>query len=204
MISTHISCDHNTYHIRFRDTWLQREKEATRPFTFQPKALEMFENQYKSELLIRSHPRGRGFESLQVHQTRFGRTPISSAAVSPCSVRPDPQQKSAVLGVIPRRRFFAIRTFDFRYFSCYNGCKNKQEVIQIHFFPYTVRPCATGADFLAGVKFPYISIKEELQKLRLIPHKFPLFFGILPKKRNKKSTNRYIGNAGKLILICYN
>ena len=68
MISTHISCDHNTYHIRFRDTWLQREKEATRPFTFQPKALEMFENQYKSELLIRSHPRGRGFESLQVHQ----------------------------------------------------------------------------------------------------------------------------------------
>ena len=71
MISTHISCDHNTYHIRFRDTWLQREKEATRPFTFQPKALEMFENQYKSELLIRSHPRGRGFESLQVHQEKL-------------------------------------------------------------------------------------------------------------------------------------
>ena len=61
------SCDHNTYHIRFRDTWLQREKEATRPFTFQPKAPEMAKNQYKSELLIRSHPRGRGFESLQVH-----------------------------------------------------------------------------------------------------------------------------------------
>ncbi|MDR4018245.1 MAG: hypothetical protein Q3X19_06780, partial [Oscillospiraceae bacterium] len=38
-----------------------------RPFTFQPKAPEMFENQYKSELLIRSHPRGRGFESHQVH-----------------------------------------------------------------------------------------------------------------------------------------
>ena len=74
MISTHISCDHNTYHIRFRDTWLQREKEATRPFTFQPKALEMFENQYKSELLIRSHPRGRGFESLQVHQHNIIRT----------------------------------------------------------------------------------------------------------------------------------
>ena len=71
MISTHISCDHNTYHIRFRDTWLQREKEATRPFTFQPKALEMFENQYKSELLIRSHPRGRGFESLQVHHEKL-------------------------------------------------------------------------------------------------------------------------------------
>lgn len=69
MISTHISCDHNTYHIRFRDTWLQREKEATRPFTFQPKALEMFENQYKSELLIRSHRGGRGFESLRVHHT---------------------------------------------------------------------------------------------------------------------------------------
>ena len=68
MISTHISCDHNTYHIRFRDTWLQREKEATRPFTFQPKALEMFENQYKSELLIRSHPRGRRFDPVQVHQ----------------------------------------------------------------------------------------------------------------------------------------
>ena len=141
MISTHISCDHNTYHIRFRDTWLQREKEATRPFTFQPKALEMFENQYKSELLIRSHPRGRGFESLQVHQnenrpkgrfsfcrgpagvevypplrgkslqvhqTGIGRTPISSAAASPWSVRSDPQQKSAVLEVIPRRRFFYI------------------------------------------------------------------------------------------------
>ena len=151
-----------------------------------------------------SHPRGRGFESLQVHQTRFGRTPISSAAVSPCSVRSDPQQKSAVLGVIPRRRFFAICTFDFRYFSCYNGCRNEQEVIQIHFFPYTVRPCATGADFLAGVNFPYISIKGELQKLRLIQHEFPLFFGILPKKRNKKSTNKHIGNTGKLILICYN
>ena len=70
MISTHISCDHNTYHIRFRDTWLQREKEATRPFTFQPKALEMFENQYKSELLIRSHRGGRGFESLRVHHIK--------------------------------------------------------------------------------------------------------------------------------------
>ncbi len=115
----------------------------------------------------------------------IGRTPISSAAVLPCSVRSDPQQKNAVSEVIPRRRFFAICTFDFRYFSCYNGCKNKQEVIQIHFFPYTVRPCATGADFLAGVKFPYISIKGELQKLRLISHEFPLFFGILPKKRNK-------------------
>ncbi len=115
----------------------------------------------------------------------IGRTPISSAAVSPCSVRSDPQQKNAVLEVIPRRRFFAIRTFDFRYFSCYNDCRNKQEVIQIHLFPYTVCPCATGANFLVGVKFPYISIKGELQKLRLIPHKFPLFFGILPKKRNK-------------------
>ena len=132
-----------------------------------------------------SHPRGRGFESLQVHQTRFGRTPTFSVAVSPCSVRSDPQQKSAVLEVIPRRCFFAIRTFAFCYFSCYNDCRKEQEVIQIHFFPYTVRPCATGADFLAGVKFPYISIKGELQKLRLIPHKFPLFFGILPKKRNK-------------------
>ena len=151
-----------------------------------------------------SHPRGRGFESLQVHQTRFGRTPISSAAVLPWSVRSDPQQKSAVLEVIPRRRFFTICTFAFCYFSCCNDCRKEQEVIQIHFFPYTVCPCATGADFLAGVKFPYISIKGKLRKLRLIPHKSPLFFGILPKKRNKKSTNRYIGNAGKLILICYN
>ena len=113
-------------------------------------------------------------------------------------------KKRAVLGVIPRRRFFAIRTFAFCYFSCYNGCRKEQEVMQIHLFPYTVRPCATGAEFLASVKFPYIPIKEELQKLRLIPHEFPLFFGILPKKRNKKSTNRYIGNAGKLILVCYN
>ena len=67
MSSRLFSRDHNTYHRRFRDTWLQREKEATRPFTFQPKALETVKNQYKSELLIRSHPRGRGFESLQVH-----------------------------------------------------------------------------------------------------------------------------------------
>ena len=58
-----LSHDHNTYHRRFRDTWRKWAKEVTRPFTFQPKALEMFENQYKSELLIRSHPRGRGFES---------------------------------------------------------------------------------------------------------------------------------------------
>ena len=134
----------------------------------------------------------------------IGRTPISSAAVSPCSVRSDLQQKSAVLGVIPRRRFFAICTFDFRYSSCYNGCRKEQEVIQIHLFAYTVRPCATGADFLAGVKFPYISIKGKLRKLRLILHKSPLFFGILPKKRNKKSTNGHIGNTGKLILMCYN
>ena len=67
MSSRLFSRDHNTYHRRFRDTWLQREKEATRPFTFQAKAAEMAKNQYKSELLIRSHPRGRGFESLQVH-----------------------------------------------------------------------------------------------------------------------------------------
>ena len=58
-----LSHDHNTYHRRFRDTWRKWAKEVTRPFAFQPKALEMFENQYKSELLIRSHPRGRGFES---------------------------------------------------------------------------------------------------------------------------------------------
>ena len=52
-----------------------------------------------------SHPRGREFESLQVHQTGIGRTHISSAAASPWSVRSDPQQESAVLEVIPRRRF---------------------------------------------------------------------------------------------------
>lgn len=62
-----LSHDHNTYHRRFRDTWRKWAKEVTIPFAFQPKALEMFENQYKSELLIRSHPRGRGFESHQVH-----------------------------------------------------------------------------------------------------------------------------------------
>lgn len=62
-----LSHDHNTYHRRFRDTWRKWAKEVTRPFAFQPKALEMFENQYKSKLLIRSHPRGRGFESHQVH-----------------------------------------------------------------------------------------------------------------------------------------
>ena len=56
MSSRLFSRDHNTYHRRFRDTWLQREKEATRPFTFQAKAAEMDKNQYKSELLIRSHP----------------------------------------------------------------------------------------------------------------------------------------------------
>ena len=68
MSSRLFSRDHNTYHRRFRDTWLQREKEATRPFTFQAKAPEMAKNQYKSELLIRSHRGGRGFESLRVHQ----------------------------------------------------------------------------------------------------------------------------------------
>ena len=62
--------DHNAYHRRFRDTWSQREKEVTRPFAFQAKAPEMAKNQYKSQLLIRSHPRGRGFESLQVHQNK--------------------------------------------------------------------------------------------------------------------------------------
>ena len=67
MSSRLFSRDHNTYHRRFRDTWLQRAKEATRPFVFHPKAPETAENQYKSQLLIRSHPRGRGFESLQVH-----------------------------------------------------------------------------------------------------------------------------------------
>ena len=88
--------DHNTYHRRFRDTWLQREKEATRPFTFQAKAAEMFENQYKSELLIRSHPRGRGFESLQVHQNEnrpkgrfsFCRGPAGVEVYPPCGGNP--------------------------------------------------------------------------------------------------------------------
>ena len=75
------SCDHNTYHIRFRDTLLQREKEATRPFTFQAKAPEMAKNQYKSELLIRSHPRGRGFESLQVHQNKRSSERMASCFV---------------------------------------------------------------------------------------------------------------------------
>ena len=96
MSSRLFSRDHNTYHRRFRDTWLQREKEATRPFTFQPKALEMFENQYKSELLIRSHPRGRGFESLQVHQNEnrpkgrfsFCRGPAGVEVYPPCGGNP--------------------------------------------------------------------------------------------------------------------
>lgn len=34
----------------------------------------MAENRYKSWLSIHSHPRGRGFESLQVHQKRARRT----------------------------------------------------------------------------------------------------------------------------------
>ena len=50
----------------------------------------------------------RGFEPHHSDQTGIGRTPISSAAASPWNVRSDPQQKSAVLGVIPRRRFFYI------------------------------------------------------------------------------------------------
>ena len=36
-------------------------------------------------------------------------------------------KKSAVLEVIPRRRFFAIRTFLFRYSSCCNDCRKEQE-----------------------------------------------------------------------------
>ena len=67
MISTHTSCDHNAYHRRFRDTWSQRAKEVTRPFAFQAKAPETAKSQHKSELLIRSHRGGRGFESLRVH-----------------------------------------------------------------------------------------------------------------------------------------
>ena len=70
--------------------------------------------------------------------------------------------------------------------------------------PFVARLYAARADFLAGVKFPYISIKGKLRKLRLISHKFTLFFGILPKSCNKKSTNGHIGNTGKLILMCYN
>ena len=55
---------------------------------------------------VRIHMRKRQNIFFVAHrQTRFGRTPISSAVVSPCSVRSDPQQKSAVLGRIPRRRF---------------------------------------------------------------------------------------------------
>ena len=51
--------DHNAYHRRRRDTWLQRAKEVTRPFAIQQKAPETTKNQYKSELLIHSHPYGR-------------------------------------------------------------------------------------------------------------------------------------------------
>ena len=40
--------DHNAHHRRFRDTWSQRAKEATRPFAFQSKAPEMVKNRYKS------------------------------------------------------------------------------------------------------------------------------------------------------------
>ena len=54
------------------------------------------------------HSRGQRFDPVRLHQTGIGRTPISSAAASPQSVRSDPQQKSAVLEVIPRRRFFTI------------------------------------------------------------------------------------------------
>ncbi len=36
--------------------------------------------------------------------------------------------------MIPRRRFFAIRTFDFCYSYCYNGCRKEQEVIRIERF----------------------------------------------------------------------
>ena len=65
------SGDHNAYHRRFRDTREKWAKEVTRPFAFQPKAPEKAKNQYKSQLYIRSHPRGRGFESLQVHHKKL-------------------------------------------------------------------------------------------------------------------------------------
>ena len=86
MSSRLFSRDHNTYHRRFRDTWLQREKEATRPFTFQAKAAEMAKNQYKSELLIRSHPRGRGFESLRVHQVVLPKDAAPENTARKCGV----------------------------------------------------------------------------------------------------------------------
>ena len=68
------SRDHNAYHRRFRDTRKKRAKEVTRPFLFQLKTLKTAKNQHKAQLLIRSHPRGRGFESLQVHQNNIIRT----------------------------------------------------------------------------------------------------------------------------------
>ena len=38
------------------------------------------------------------------------------------------------MGVIPRRRFFAIHTFDFRYSSCCNDCGKEQEPIRMERF----------------------------------------------------------------------
>ena len=58
-----------------------------------------------------SHPRGRGFESLQVHQMCIGRTPISSMAVSPWKCPSDTNYKSTIL-VMPRWCFCFTRTFD--------------------------------------------------------------------------------------------
>ena len=87
MISTHTSCDHNAYHRRFRDTWSRRAKEVTRPFAFQAKVPETAKNQHKSELLIRSHPRGRGFESLQVHQNKRSSERMASYFVMDRGIR---------------------------------------------------------------------------------------------------------------------
>ena len=86
MSSRLFSRDHNTYHRRFRDTWLQRAKEVTRPFAIQQKAPETTKNQYKSELLIRSHPRGRGFESLRVHQVVLPKDAAPENTARKCGV----------------------------------------------------------------------------------------------------------------------
>ena len=60
--------DHNGYHRGFRDRWEHLAQEDTRPFAFQTKGLKTARKRHKLRSRMRSHPRGRGFESLRVHQ----------------------------------------------------------------------------------------------------------------------------------------
>ena len=60
-----------------------------------------------------SHPRGRGFESLQVHQLDIGRTPIISKAALPSWCGSDVKTNSGGQGIKALASAVSIHLFDF-------------------------------------------------------------------------------------------